>query len=123
MEQLYPQFIREKQYLQNVSPNTVEAYEWAWQAFEPPSRRPTSFKVSKNFVRGGSVLSPSTPTRHHPTLRGSLTQSNAIAVRIPIATACAGVAGSLSGPMSCRITPWPGWPIPARVILAGPGEL
>lgn len=35
MEQLYRQFIREKQYVNNVSPRTVEAYEWAWQAFEP----------------------------------------------------------------------------------------
>ena len=35
MEILYRQFIREKQYLCNISPRTVDAYRWAWKAFEP----------------------------------------------------------------------------------------
>lgn len=35
MEVLYEQFIREKEYLLNVSPRTVEGYKWAWKAFEP----------------------------------------------------------------------------------------
>ncbi len=35
MEILYQQFIRERQYLHNVSPNTVDGYQWAWKAFEP----------------------------------------------------------------------------------------
>ena len=35
MEILYQQFIRERQYLHNVSPNTVDGYHWAWKAFEP----------------------------------------------------------------------------------------
>jgi integrase/recombinase XerD len=35
MEVLYEQFIRERQYLLNVSVKTVEAYRWAWKAFEP----------------------------------------------------------------------------------------
>jgi integrase/recombinase XerD len=35
MEVLYEQFIRERQYLLNVSEKTVEAYRWAWRAFEP----------------------------------------------------------------------------------------
>ena len=35
MEVLYEQFIRERQYLLNVSEKTVEAYRWAWKAFEP----------------------------------------------------------------------------------------
>ena len=35
MEVLYQQFIRERQYLLNVSEKTVEAYKWAWKAFEP----------------------------------------------------------------------------------------
>jgi integrase/recombinase XerD len=35
MELLYRQFIREKQYLHNVSLRTVAAYHWAWKAFEP----------------------------------------------------------------------------------------
>jgi integrase/recombinase XerD len=34
MEHLYAQFTSEKQYLQNVSPATVEGYQWAWKAFE-----------------------------------------------------------------------------------------
>jgi integrase/recombinase XerD len=32
---LYEQFIREKQYLANVSPATVAGYRWAWKAFAP----------------------------------------------------------------------------------------
>jgi integrase/recombinase XerD len=35
MEELYKQFIREKQYLHNVSHRTVDAYHWAWKAFAP----------------------------------------------------------------------------------------
>jgi site-specific recombinase XerD len=35
MDALYQQFIREKQYLHNVSPRTVDGYHWAWKAFEP----------------------------------------------------------------------------------------
>jgi hypothetical protein len=35
MEHFYQQFIREKQYLYNVSPRAVEGYKWAWKAFEP----------------------------------------------------------------------------------------
>jgi integrase/recombinase XerD len=35
MEILYQQFIREKQYLLNVSDRTVEGYKWAWKAFAP----------------------------------------------------------------------------------------
>ena len=35
MEDFYSQFTQEKQYLQNVSPATVEGYQWAWKAFEP----------------------------------------------------------------------------------------
>jgi integrase/recombinase XerD len=35
MELLYKQFIREKQYLSNVSHRTTAAYQWAWKAFEP----------------------------------------------------------------------------------------
>src|SRR5215469_15293616 len=35
MELLYRQFIREKQYLRNVSARTVDAYHWAWKAFTP----------------------------------------------------------------------------------------
>ncbi len=34
MEVLYEQFIKERQYLLNVSSKTVEAYRWAWRAFE-----------------------------------------------------------------------------------------
>jgi site-specific recombinase XerD len=39
MEVLYQQFIRERQYLLNVSDKTVEAYKWAWKAFEPALKR------------------------------------------------------------------------------------
>ena len=35
MEYFYAQFTREKQYLHNVSPATVEGYQWAWKAFAP----------------------------------------------------------------------------------------
>ena len=35
MEHRYEQFIREKQYLCNVSPSTVEGHLWACKAFEP----------------------------------------------------------------------------------------
>ena len=35
MEHFYSEFTREKQYLQNVSPATVDGYQWAWKAFEP----------------------------------------------------------------------------------------
>ena len=35
MEDRYEQFIRERQYLQNVSPSTAEGYRWAWKAFAP----------------------------------------------------------------------------------------
>jgi integrase/recombinase XerD len=33
METLFAQFIREKQYLKNVSPRTMEGYKWAWKQF------------------------------------------------------------------------------------------
>jgi integrase/recombinase XerD len=42
MELLYEQFIREKQYLLNVSPRTVAGYRWAWKAFEPALKGKTS---------------------------------------------------------------------------------
>ncbi len=35
MENLYLQFVRERQYLHSVSPKTLEAYHWAWKAFAP----------------------------------------------------------------------------------------
>jgi integrase/recombinase XerD len=35
MDVIYQQFIREKQYLHNVSPRTVDGYHWAWKALEP----------------------------------------------------------------------------------------
>jgi hypothetical protein len=35
MEELFKQFTREKQFLLNVSQNTLEGYQWAWKAFEP----------------------------------------------------------------------------------------
>jgi integrase/recombinase XerD len=35
MEELFQQFIRERQYVNNVSPRTLEAYGWAWKAFAP----------------------------------------------------------------------------------------
>ncbi len=35
MESFYHQFVRERQYLHNVSPKTLAAYQWAWKAFEP----------------------------------------------------------------------------------------
>ena len=35
MEDLFRQFSREKQFIRNVSPRTLEAYQWAWKAFAP----------------------------------------------------------------------------------------
>ena len=35
MEDFYKQFTQEKQYVENVSEATLEAYKWAWKAFEP----------------------------------------------------------------------------------------
>ena len=35
MEELYRQFSRERQFIKNVSPCTLEAYQWAWKAFAP----------------------------------------------------------------------------------------
>jgi hypothetical protein len=35
MEELFQQFTREKQFICNVSPRTLEAYGWAWKAFAP----------------------------------------------------------------------------------------
>ena len=35
MERLFDQFTRERRYVHNVSPATVEAYHWAWRAFGP----------------------------------------------------------------------------------------
>src|SRR5580693_9343719 len=46
MEVLYEQFIRERQYLLNVSEKTVEAYRWAWKAFEPALKgKPSAAKA------------------------------------------------------------------------------
>lgn len=57
MEILYKQFIREKQYLHNVSRCTVDGYHWAWKAFEPTlagrscvARRQSYCSASKNCV-------------------------------------------------------------------------
>ena len=35
MEDFFAQFVRERKYLQNVSPSTLAAYHWAWRAFAP----------------------------------------------------------------------------------------
>ena len=35
MEELFQQFTRERQYVNNVSPRTLETYGWAWKAFAP----------------------------------------------------------------------------------------
>jgi len=35
MEDLFNQFTRERQFIRNVSPRTLEAYQWAWKAFAP----------------------------------------------------------------------------------------
>jgi hypothetical protein len=35
MEELFQQFTRERQFINNVSPRTLEACAWAWKAFEP----------------------------------------------------------------------------------------
>jgi hypothetical protein len=35
MEDLFNQFTRERQFIRNVSPRTLEAYHWAWKAFAP----------------------------------------------------------------------------------------
>ena len=35
MEDLFRQFSRERQFIHNVSPRTLEAYQWAWKAFAP----------------------------------------------------------------------------------------
>jgi integrase/recombinase XerD len=35
MEELFRQFSRERQYIRNVSPRTLDAYQWAWKAFAP----------------------------------------------------------------------------------------
>jgi integrase/recombinase XerD len=48
MEVLYEQFIRERQYLLNVSVKTVDAYRWAWRAFEPALKG--KVEVSKTDV-------------------------------------------------------------------------
>ncbi|MEQ1885177.1 MAG: tyrosine-type recombinase/integrase [Bryobacteraceae bacterium] len=46
MEVLYEQFIRERQYLLNVSEKTVQAYRWAWRAFESALKgKPTVSKA------------------------------------------------------------------------------
>jgi site-specific recombinase XerD len=35
MEDLFRQFSRERQFIRNVSPRTLEAYQWAWKALAP----------------------------------------------------------------------------------------
>jgi integrase/recombinase XerD len=35
MEVFFSQFVKERKYLRNVSPSTLDAYHWAWRAFEP----------------------------------------------------------------------------------------
>ncbi len=35
MEDFFAQFVKERKYLSNVSPNTIAAYHWAWRAFAP----------------------------------------------------------------------------------------
>ena len=35
MEDFFAQFVREWKYLQNVSPFTIAAHRWAWDAFAP----------------------------------------------------------------------------------------
>ena len=34
MEELYRPFSREKQFIRNISPCTLKAYQWAWKAFD-----------------------------------------------------------------------------------------
>jgi hypothetical protein len=58
MEILYKRFVREKRYLRNVSPRTVDAYHWAWKAFEPAlgdvqaSRRLSRTTLARTAQRG-----------------------------------------------------------------------
>ena len=33
LDSLFQQFLRERNYIHNVSPATIEWYEWAWKAF------------------------------------------------------------------------------------------
>jgi hypothetical protein len=48
IEDLFHQFTRERQFIDNVSPRTLEAYAWAWKAFEPA--RAAREQVSKADV-------------------------------------------------------------------------
>jgi integrase/recombinase XerD len=70
MEVLYEQFIREKEYLLNVSPRTLDGYRWAWKAFEPTLKgKPTVSKadvlvrVAELRSRGLSTVSVNTYLR------------------------------------------------------------
>jgi len=70
MEVLYEQFIRERQYLLNVSEKTVGAYRWAWRAFEPALKgKPTVSKaevllrVAQLREEGLSAVTVNTYTR------------------------------------------------------------
>jgi hypothetical protein len=67
MELLYEQFIREKQYLLNVSPRAVEGYRWAWKAFDPALK-------GEDSVTKAAVLQRVTPPSLVET-GGSLLQS------------------------------------------------
>jgi hypothetical protein len=51
MEVLYEQFIRERQYLLNVSEKTVQAYHWAWKAFEPALKGEATVSKADALVR------------------------------------------------------------------------
>jgi len=55
MEHLFAEFTRERQYVQNVSENTLEGYRWAWKAFEPALSDKDSITKSQLVDRIGEL--------------------------------------------------------------------
>ncbi|MGO9094253.1 MAG: hypothetical protein ACLQGV_03440 [Bryobacteraceae bacterium] len=51
MEVLFEQFIREKEFLLNVSPRTLEGYRWAWKAFEPTLKGKAAVSTADVLLR------------------------------------------------------------------------
>ena len=63
MEALYEQFIRERQYLLNVSPRTADGYRRAWKAFEPTLKGKASITRAGDAPWNGRLrLGPSART-------------------------------------------------------------
>jgi hypothetical protein len=83
MEELFKQFTREKQFLLNVSPSTLEGYKWAWKAFAPALAKDVLQRIEElrprglplRLIRGSaSIKDISRPPRRDASVEGLLSR-------------------------------------------------